>query len=72
MRHLLLSVALMTSVPLSAQVKTPDRPVTDPRSLNSPANPNARAVPLEDIGTSRGVQGAAWSADGSTSSCPPT
>jgi dipeptidyl aminopeptidase/acylaminoacyl peptidase len=64
MRHLLLSVALMTSVPLSAQVKTPDRPVTDPRSLNSPANPNARAVPLQDIGTSRGMQGAAWSADG--------
>ena len=64
MRYWLAGAALVAAVPLYAQVKTPDRPVTDPRSLTSPVNPAARAVPLEDIGTSRGMQGAAWSTDG--------
>jgi dipeptidyl aminopeptidase/acylaminoacyl peptidase len=64
MRYLLLGAVLATTVPLGAQVRTPDRPVTDPRSLSSPAGPATRPVPLEDIGTSRGMQGVAWSADG--------
>ena len=64
MRYWLAGAAMIAAVPLAAQVKTPDRPVTDPKALTSPANPSARAVPLEDIGTSRGLQGAAWGADG--------
>lgn len=64
MRYWLTGAAMIAAVPLHAQVKTPDRRATDPKSLISPANPNARAVPLEDIGTSRGMQGVAWSADG--------
>lgn len=55
---------LLAGSPLAAQIATPERPVTDPRTLTSPANPAARAVPLEDIGNSRSVGGVTWSADG--------
>lgn len=66
MNHLLVTtaIALLVAVPAAAQVKTPDRPVTDPKSVTSPANPNARAVPIEDIGASRTLGSVAWSADG--------
>lgn len=62
----IIAFALLAGVasPTFAQVKTPDRPVTDPKGVMSPANPDARAVPLADIGTSRSLSGAAWSADG--------
>lgn len=50
--------------PAYAQVATPDRPVTDPQSVKSPANPEAREIPLVDISASNGLQSAAWSADG--------
>jgi len=66
MKHLLAAtaVALVLALPAAAQVKTPDRPVTDPRSVTSPANPDARAVPVEDIGASRSLGSSAWSVDG--------
>jgi dipeptidyl aminopeptidase/acylaminoacyl peptidase len=48
----------------NAQVATPDRAVTDPQSVASPVNPEAREVPLEDISASNGLRSAAWSADG--------
>lgn len=68
MRHLFAAALLlsgpMLTAPLAAQIATPDRPVTDPKTLTSPVNPEARAVPLEDIGNSRSVAGATWSADG--------
>jgi dipeptidyl aminopeptidase/acylaminoacyl peptidase len=54
---------LLAGSPLAAQIATPERPVTDPQSLNSPVNPEARAVPLEDIGNSRNVGSVTWSAD---------
>ena len=63
----LIATLLLTSVaaaPLAAEIPTPTRPVTDPKSVTSPANPKARAVPVEDIGTSRSLAGAALSADG--------
>lgn len=56
--------AAAVAAPLSAQIATPARPVTDPRSLTSPVNPAARPVPVDDIATTRGLHGAAWSADG--------
>ena len=56
--------AATAAAPLAAQIKSPDRPVTDPKSIASPANPKARAVPVEDIGTSRSLSGSAWSVDG--------
>jgi dipeptidyl aminopeptidase/acylaminoacyl peptidase len=63
LRYTAALVALMAA-PLAAQVATPDRPVTDPASVSSPANPDARPVPLDDIGTTRGLAGVTWSADG--------
>lgn len=61
---LLLLGASSLAGPLAAQIATPERPVTDPETLTSPVNPEARAVPLEDIGNSRGVGSVTWSADG--------
>lgn len=64
MRLMLATLLLLGASPLAAQIATPDRPVTDPKTLESPVNPEAREVPLEDIGNSRGVGGVTWSADG--------
>ncbi len=64
MRSMIAVVLLLSASPLAAQIATPQRPVTDPRSLESPANPEAREVPLEDIGNSRGIAGVTWSVDG--------
>ncbi|MEO1658728.1 MAG: S9 family peptidase [Pseudomonadota bacterium] len=47
-----------------AQVPTPERPVTPPQSLVSPANPKAVSVPLTDLTASSGLASVAWSADG--------
>lgn len=58
------ALAALIATPLAAQIATPDRPVTDPASVSSPANPDARPVPLDDIGTTRGLAGVTWSADG--------
>jgi len=64
MRSMFVAALLLSASPLAAQIATPERPVTDPKTVTSPVNPEARAVPLEDIGNSRGVAGATWSADG--------
>jgi len=63
MRWMITTALLLAGSPLAAQIATPERPVTDPQSLNSPVNPEARAVPLEDIGNSRNVGSVTWSAD---------
>lgn len=64
MRSIIVTVLLLSASPLAAQIATPERPVTDPKAIESPINPEARAVPLEDIGNSRSVGGVTWSADG--------
>ena len=58
------AIALALAAPLAAKVATPDRPVTDPKALTSPANPDAKPVPLDDIGITRTAGSATWSADG--------
>jgi dipeptidyl aminopeptidase/acylaminoacyl peptidase len=63
MRLMMTTILLLAGSPLAAQIATPERPVTDPQSLNSPVNPEARAVPLDDIGNSRNVGSATWSVD---------
>lgn len=66
MRHILAAstaIALIAA-PAQGQVATPDRPITDPQSVVSPGNPEARAVPLEDISAANSLADAAWSADG--------
>jgi dipeptidyl aminopeptidase/acylaminoacyl peptidase len=47
-----------------AAIPTPPRPVTDPHSIVSPADPLAAPVPIDDLVFSRGSLDAAWSADG--------
>jgi dipeptidyl aminopeptidase/acylaminoacyl peptidase len=64
MRSIITTILLLSASPLAAQIATPERPVTDPTTIESPVNPEARAVPLEDIGNSRGFAGVTWSADG--------
>lgn len=64
MRSMMATLLLLGTAPLAAQIATPERPVTDPGSLELPVNPQAREVPLEDIGNSRGVGSTTWSADG--------
>ena len=68
MRLMIAALLLLGTSPLAAQIATPERPVTDPKALESPVNPEARAVPLEDIGNSRSVGSTTWSA---TASCRP-
>ncbi len=48
----------------AAPIATPVQSITDPSSLTSPTNPNARPVPLGDLSAVRGATGAAWAPDG--------
>lgn len=65
MRLLSLFGLLSFSIGLVAQVKSPgERPVTDPRSLTSRSNPDARPVAIDELFYSRAVGGPAWSPDG--------
>jgi len=64
MRLILTAALLASASPLAAQVATPERPITDPKTVSSPANPDARPVPLDDIGVTRALYDAVWSVDG--------
>ena len=63
MRYLI-ALPLFLAAPAIAQIPTPERPVTDPKSLMSTADPQAVAVPIDDLVFSRGVLDASWSSDG--------
>ena len=64
MRSMFVATLLLAGAPLAAQIATPERPLTDPKTVTSPINPEAREVPLDDIGNSRSVASVTWSADG--------
>ena len=64
MRKVIMGTALLWAVAVQAEVPTPTRPVTDPKSIASSPNERAKPVPIEDLGFSRGLASAAWSADG--------
>jgi len=49
-----------------AQIATPAKGMTDPKSIVSPANPAARPVPVADLFYVRDGSGAVWSPDGKT------
>ncbi|MEN9932805.1 MAG: hypothetical protein RIS17_1378 [Pseudomonadota bacterium] len=55
---------LLAAAPAIAAVPTPPRPVTDPMAIMSPANPDARPVPVADLIFTRSAGGPVWSADG--------
>jgi dipeptidyl aminopeptidase/acylaminoacyl peptidase len=59
-----IAALLCATTIVRAEVPTPPRPVTDPKSVTSPENPAAKPVPVADLGYSRGLLSAAWSADG--------
>jgi dipeptidyl aminopeptidase/acylaminoacyl peptidase len=61
---LLYALPLLFAAPTFAAIPTPTRPVTDPKSIVSPADPQAAPVPIDDLVFSRGALDAAWSADG--------
>jgi dipeptidyl aminopeptidase/acylaminoacyl peptidase len=61
---LLYAFPLLFAAPAFAAISTPTRPVTDPKSIVSPADPQAAPVPIDDLVFSRGALDAAWSADG--------
>jgi dipeptidyl aminopeptidase/acylaminoacyl peptidase len=54
---------LLASTAAVAEIPTPARPVTDPKSLITPSDPLAAPVPIDDLIFSRGALDAAWSAD---------
>jgi dipeptidyl aminopeptidase/acylaminoacyl peptidase len=55
---------LLLSTAAVAEIPTPARPLTDPKSLSSPADALAAPVPIDDLVFTRGALDAAWSADG--------
>lgn len=64
MRYLVVLPLLLLSTAAAAEIPTPARPVTDPKTLSSPVDPLAAPVPIDDLVFSRGALDAAWSADG--------
>jgi len=62
--RVLYALPLLFAAPVAAQIATPARPVTDPKSLVSPADPLAKPVPIDDLVFTRGALDASWSADG--------
>ena len=64
MKHSCVLALLLLSTAAAAEIPTPARPVSDPRTLASPSDPQAAPVPIGDLVFSRGVYDAAWSADG--------
>jgi hypothetical protein len=60
-----LTAALLCATSIvHAEVPSPKRALTDPKSVVSAANSTAVPVPIDDLGYSRGLLSSAWSADG--------
>ncbi len=55
---------LFSTYVLSQSAGPDDRRITDPQSINSASNPNARPVPIDDLYYTRALGGASWSPDG--------
>lgn len=50
---------------LIASINSPDeRPITDPKSIESASKPQARPIPIDDLFYTRSVSGPSWSPDG--------
>ena len=65
LRFFLFVFASIASISVLAQSNGPDdRHPTDPQSIQSVENANARPVPIEDLYYTRSLSGASWSPDG--------
>lgn len=58
-------VVALCALPLAASSGPADRTATDPKSISSPTNPQARAIPVDELFFTRSVGGPSWSPDGS-------
>ena len=63
-RRVLTVVFVYAWAPLLASTGPDDRALTDPKSVMSVADPNARPVTIEDLYYTRSVGGPSWSPDG--------
>lgn len=61
---LVLCLVALSTIYLYAASGPNDRQATDPKSVTSQPNPDARAVPIDDLYYSRQVNGPSWSNDG--------
>ena len=59
-----IGLALFTTTLFSQSAGPDDRQISDPQSITSAANPNARPVPIDDLYYTRSLGGASWSPDG--------
>jgi dipeptidyl aminopeptidase/acylaminoacyl peptidase len=72
MKQALFAIALaalalpVDAAPKAKPVPSPATGITDPKTVTSAANPNARPVPVPDLYFSRGSSDAAWAPDGKT------
>ncbi|HEY1272423.1 MAG TPA: hypothetical protein VGF08_10585, partial [Terriglobales bacterium] len=58
-------LALFCHPALAQRASSPDdRQPTDPQSIQSPANPSAHPLPVDDLYFTRDVSGPSWSPDG--------
>jgi dipeptidyl aminopeptidase/acylaminoacyl peptidase len=57
-------LVVLSSLILLAATSPDDRQITDPKSVVSPANPNAGPVPVSQLYYTRSTSGPAWSPDG--------
>ena len=65
LRRSLIPALLLVAALLSAQSSGPDdRRITDPISIASASNPDARPLPIDDLYFTRSVGSAAWSPNG--------
>jgi dipeptidyl aminopeptidase/acylaminoacyl peptidase len=64
MRPTPLACLLVACATAQAAIPVPERALTDPNSIVSPANAQALAVPIDDLAVTRGILDAAWSVDG--------
>ena len=55
---------LLAAVSLVGSSGPDDRQVTDPKSINSVSNAQARAIPIDELFFTRSVSGPCWSPDG--------
>jgi len=64
MKFLRLLLTLLAPVALIGSSGPDDRQVTDPKSIESAANPGAKPIPIDELFFTRNVGGPSWSPDG--------
>jgi hypothetical protein len=58
------AMILFAAVMLAESSGHDDRQLTDPKSIDSPSNPAARPIPVDELFYTRSVSAPSWSVDG--------